>query len=213
MVSVLTFGAEAVLYFDGSSCIVTKKRIKKSYRVEELDSLIRKSRTKREKKVIEKLKGVIPVPQLLKDVSDDTFSEDDCIAMEFIKGDKISDILSLSNCNFIFKKIGKYIALMHNVGIIHGDLTTSNLIQSNKDVFIIDFGLSFFSDRLEDKAVDIHLLRQAIESKHPKLSKKAFSSFLNEYKKNSNTSKDILHRFEQVEQRGRNKKSSSFVYD
>ena len=145
-------GAEAELFLDGK--IIVKNRIAKSYRIKDLDIFLRKSRTKREAKILSKLN--IAAPELIK-VSDSS------IEMSYVEGEKVRDILdkNLSIC----KEIGQKIAKLHNQGIIHGDLTTSNMIYNN-EVYIIDFGLSFFSHKIEDKAVDLHLLRQALESKH-----------------------------------------------
>ncbi len=94
---------------------------------------------------------------------------------------------------------------MHNKDIIHGDLTTSNMIYYNYKVYFIDFGLSFFSEKTEDKAVDLHLLRQAIDSKHYKVYEKAFYLILKGYISKAKSSKEIIKRFEIVELRGRNK--------
>ena len=102
------------------------------------------------------------------------------------------------------KKIGEMIAKMHDNDIIHGDLTTSNMILKNKEIFFIDFGLSFFSKKIEDKAVDIHLLHRALESKHYKVFDKAFKQILKGYK----TVKDydeVMERFNVVKSRGKNK--------
>ena len=57
--------------------------------------------------------------------------------------------------------------------------------------------VSFFSKRIEDKAVDIHLFRQALESKHHQIWRDAFKNFLLGYKK-ADDYKEIMLRFEQV---------------
>ena len=188
-------GAEAELYLDKNKVI--KKRISKRYRIKELYIPLRKFRTRREAKVIKKLPKEIPAPELLK-MDDKNMN----IEMSLIKGDKVRDMLDkkLNIC----KDIGEKIAIMHNFGIIHGDLTTSNMI-FNKEVYFIDFGLSFFSQKIEDKAVDLHLLRQALESKHYKVFDKAFKLVLKGYKRESENYEDIRHRLEKVEARGRNK--------
>ncbi len=188
-------GAEAELYLDKDKVI--KKRISKRYRIKELDIPLRKSRTRREAKIIKKLPEEIPCPELIK-MDDKNMN----IEMSFIKGDKVRDMLDkkLNIC----KDIGQKIAIMHNFGIIHGDLTTSNMIY-NKEVYFIDFGLSFFSEKIEDKAVDLHLLRQALESKHYKVFDKAFKLVLKGYKRESENYEDIMNRLEKVEARGRNK--------
>ena len=202
---VLSSGAEATIYHYTDE-YVEKRRAEKSYRVPELDASIIKFRTKREAKILSKLNGMIPVPAVREETH--SSSNNSSIFLEFIDGKKVSDILSRSNYSFLFRKIGEYVARMHDEGIIHGDLTTSNFIYSEakKEVFFIDFGLSFFSIKVEDKAVDIHLLRQALESKHPDVWEMAFNIFRDIYMKSSNNSKETLSRFKQVEERGRNKK-------
>ena len=188
-------GAEAELYQDKDKVI--KKRISKGYRIKELDNTLRKSRTRREAKVLQKLPKEIPAPELIH--MDDKNMD---IDMTYVKGEKVRDILdnNLSIC----KEIGEKIAIMHNAGIIHGDLTTSNMIFNNK-VYFIDFGLSYFSEKIEDKAGDLHLMRQALESKHYKVYEKAFEQVLKGYKFKSNNFKAIIERLEKVEARGRNK--------
>ena len=189
-------GAEAEIYQDSGKVI--KKRVSKRYRLKEIDESLRKSRTKREAKIIEKMPKEIPHPDLLK-----TDDKNMNIEMSFVQGEKVRDILDkhLDICN----EIGEKIALLHNAGIIHGDLTTSNMILSKGKVFLIDFGLSFFSEKVEDKAVDLHLLKQALESKHYKVFEKAFQLVLIGYKTKSKNYNEIIKRFEVVEQRGRNK--------
>jgi TP53 regulating kinase-like protein len=123
------------------------------------------------------------------------------IEMEYIKGDKFRDVFSVGLCG----KIGRYVAKMHNDNIIHGDLTTSNMILKGKEIYFIDFGLSYFSAKVEDKAVDLHLLKEALESKHYKKAKAAFKEILKEYKKEANSQYEIISRFLLVEERGRHK--------
>lgn len=185
-------GAEAVIYLDKDKII--KHRIKKNYRISQIDDNLRKKRTRIEAKILEKL--TIPHPKIL------TINEKDAkIEMEYINGEKLKDVFSIKHA----KKIGEYVAKMHNEGIIHGDLTTSNMIKSNKDIYFIDFGLSFFSEKFEDKAVDLHLLKEALESKHYKVADKAFKEILLSYKKHAKNSKEVIERLKIVEERGRNK--------
>ena len=190
-------GAEAKLYKKDTSLI--KDRIKKSYRIKEIDTRLRKSRTRREAKILKKLEEMnFSAPKLLET------DEKEKIEMEFIDGPKIRDILEEKDFLKLSKEIGKKLAILHNNEIIHGDLTTSNMILK-KEVYFIDFGLSFFSKRIEDKAVDLHLFRQALESKHYKIWEESFKAFLKEYEKGAEEGKDIIKRLEKVESRGRNK--------
>ena len=191
-------GAEAIIYLSNEG--ITKERIKKSYRYPELDKKIRKQRTKHEIKLIQKLKNSIKVPEIKKEIID----ESPKIIMEYIEGKKLSENLYKLNYKKICKKIGESIAKMHNENIIHGDLTTSNMILKKDEIYFIDFGLGFISTRIEDKAVDLHLLKHALETKHNKISIESFKAVLEGYKK-SNQFKEIITQLQKVECRGRYK--------
>ncbi|PWN36107.1 kinase-like protein [Meira miltonrushii] len=76
----------------------------------------------------------------------------------------------------IMRKIGIQLARMHQAHIIHGDLTTSNMMVRRQkgaasiqsaEVVLIDFGLSLNSTSAEDKAVDLYVLQRAFASTHP----------------------------------------------
>jgi len=181
---------------------VIKQRISKHYRISELDDKMRKQRTKAEVKILEKLKKVISAPDVQK-------ASEYEIQMSFIDGKKLSqelNDLSLKKQKEIMKEIGKSVAKMHEVGIIHGDLTTSNMISKNKEIFLIDFGLGFQNGKIEDKGVDIHLLKQALEAKHFENWKILFAEFEKAYKKtNKKDSKKIFERLNAIERRGRYK--------
>ena len=97
---------------------------------------------------------------------------------------------------------------MHDNDIIHGDLTTSNMILNKNKVYIIDFGLGKISSKDEDKAVDIKLLKQAFESKHYNHFEELYHYFLKGYLKSKNYEK-ILNRLKIVEKRGRYKRKGS----
>lgn len=223
-------GAEAILIQQGNHLI--KRRIAKGYRIKEIDEKLRKSRTKAEAKIMQKLENKISIPKILK-VNEKSKE----IEMEFIEGKRLADFLdsfSLEKQEKICKEIGKETGKIHNEDLIHGDLTTSNMIlvednkkchankqnttlqscapcnkelsnnnMSNFKVFFIDFGLGFHSERAEDKAVDLHLLKQALEAKHFQNWEKLFSSVIKGY---SPKDKDkILKQLEKVELRGRYK--------
>jgi len=240
---ILAQGAEAVIYKIDNK--IVKDRIPKKYRLPELDRKIIKSRTKSEAKILNKLKLIINVPKIIE-------VKDNKIIMQFIKGKKLSDSLdNLQNKYEIAEQIGREIAKLHDCDIIHGDLTTSNMIyvednnknyknndvllannskkmnetsadsdnlknnliinKTEKDkkinnfkVYFIDFGLGFHSKRIEDKAVDLHLIRQALEAKHFLYWKAFFESIIKGY--NSKDKTQILKQLEKVESRGRYKK-------
>lgn len=190
-------GAEAKLYLTDSK--IVKDRFKKEYRIEEIDKKLRKGRTKREAKIFRKLEEInFPAPKLIE--SDDK----ERIVMEFIEGPKVRDILEEKDYNELSEEIGKKLAILHNNNLIHGDLTTSNMILGD-EIYFIDFGLSYFSHKIEDKAVDLHLLKQALESKHYKVWEDCFKHALDAYTKECENSSDVLKRLETVEGRGRYK--------
>ncbi len=197
MTKILCQGAEAIISLNRDSNQIIKNRIKKSYRIKEIDEKLRKSRTKSEAKIMKKLSSFIPVPKIIKT------DEKQEIIMEFINGRKLSDTLESLDYKTISKLIGETIASIHNQGIIHGDLTTSNMIYKDDKVYLIDFGLSFHSQKIEDKAVDLHLLKQALEAKHFTIWKECSSIILKNYEKTANQGKDIIHRIKVIESRGR----------
>ena len=190
-------GAESKLFLEENK--VVKNRFLKTYRIKEIDERLRKFRTKREAKVIGKLQAIdFPCPKVIIN------NEKDTIEMEFIDGELLKNILNKKNCIKLSKEIGEKIAIFHNNDIIHGDLTTSNMI-FNKEIYFIDFGLSFFSRKIEDKAVDLHLLKEALESKHSEIWEESYKATLESYEEKAVDSKDVLKRLEVVEKRGRYK--------
>jgi len=195
---ILAQGAEAIITKEKKK--VVKHRISKSYRHKEIDEKIRKSRTRKEANILKKAKELnISVPELLK-------QEDFLLEMEFIEGDRLSEKLNSYEEKrqfLILKKIGKEVAKLHQNDIIHGDLTTSNTILRDEEIFIIDFGLGFISKRVEDKAVDLHLIKQALEAKHFQNYEKLFENFLESYTKEYKEAKEVLERLKKVEARGR----------
>ena len=189
-------GAEAKLYREGGKLV--KNRIKKNYRIEEIDKRLRKQRTKKEAKILEKLSSLGFTPKLIN-------VDENKIEMEFIDGITLRDYLNKSNYKGLMQELGKKIATLHNQGIIHGDLTTSNFLVKGGEIYFIDFGLAFEEDHVEHKAVDLHLLKQALESKHYEIWEDCLKQALNSYKKESKDGKEVLERLEQVEMRGRYK--------
>jgi Kae1-associated kinase Bud32 len=200
MTNIIAQGAEAILIRDNNT--LKKQRIPKSYRLPILDERLRKQRTKKESKLLEKASKLIPVPKLIK--VDEKNKE---IDMEFLDGKKLSDNLdNLSNAEEVCIQIGNNIAKLHDADIIHGDLTTSNMIYLDNKVYFIDFGLGFESSKIEDKAVDLHLIKQALEAKHFKHYERFFQAVLKGYAISLH-SKETLKRLLAVEKRGRYKQA------
>lgn len=202
--TILDTGAEAVIEREGD--LILKKRVVKSYRHPLLDKSLRQFRTRREAKILQTLQTAgFPAPKL-KQV-DDQKTE---IHMQYIEGDKIKDVLE-ENHVLYSREMGKRVAELHMKDIIHGDLTTSNMIKckETQQIHFIDFGLSKFSDKVEDKAVDLHLLERALESKHHKIFKECFENVKIAYAETHPDHKAIFERYEKVRARGRNKGKGS----
>ncbi len=189
-------GAEATVYLEKApgGRQVVKDRVRKTYRLPQLDDELRKTRTRREARILEKLP--VPGPKLIRTDGKER------IVMEFIDGTQVKALLDKDPG--IGRAIGDHLARMHDADIIHGDLTTSNMLVKGNVLYFIDFGLSFTSKEPEHKAVDIHLFRQALESKHYRVHEEAYQEFLAGYKESKHAG-EVLARLAMVERRGRNK--------
>ena len=195
MKQLITQGAEAKIFLEKGN--ILKNRFKKSYRIKEIDEKLRGFRTRREAKILQKLEAInFPSPKLIKN------DEKENLIIEKINGKLIKDVLDESNYKNLCHEIGNKVAILHNNSIIHGDLTTSNVILNN-EIYFIDFGLSFFSEKAEDKAVDLHLLKEGLESKHYRIWEGCFKCALEAYRKEAKNSHETLKRLEAVEKRGR----------
>ncbi|HLD83821.1 MAG TPA: KEOPS complex kinase/ATPase Bud32 [archaeon] len=146
-------GAEAVVYEKGGAII--KDRVKKGYRIPQLDSLLRSRRTATEARLLREAKrNGVNVPST---IDEKQYS----LVLEKINGKNVKD----SNLTeALAVQIGEALGKLHQAGIIHGDLTTSNMLLAEGKLYIIDFGLSFFSQRDEDKASDLYLLRENLRA-------------------------------------------------
>ncbi len=190
---IMSVGAESKVFLNGNEII--KDRIKKGYRIAELDKKLRISRTKLEFKILNKCYSLgIRVPRPIKLSKSLTK-----IFMEYLGNKTLKDNFNIKYLNDAAMMIAK----MHNRGIIHGDLTTANMIIKGDKIYLIDFGLGYFSQKTEDKATDLFLLKNALKAKHTKVYKRAYRSFLENYKRYSEEYEKIAERLEEIESRRR----------
>lgn len=142
-----------------------KERFKKDYRHPILDQKLSSKRILQEVRCMAKAgKHGIPVPMIY--LVDDLHNR---IFMEWVDGRPVRDVIE-DKCvdkQTLCQEIGKNIAKLHNLNIIHGDLTTSNILLREKEAVMIDFGLAYVSSLIEDKAVDLYVLERAFQSTHP----------------------------------------------
>jgi TP53 regulating kinase-like protein len=196
-------GAEADIWLKDWMGIaaIHKVRKRKEYMVKELDERLRKQRTLREAELIsEAKKAGVPSPVVyFVSLASST------IVMEYISGMSLKDLLlARRSAKLWCIKLGRTIARLHKRGIIHGDPTTSNFIARGEDLVTIDFGLSFHSNELEDRAVDIHLTREVLMADDPENFYHNFRWIVSGYEEIYPDGGELLwRRVESIERRGR----------
>jgi Kae1-associated kinase Bud32 len=201
---ILQRGAEAILYLDKieNRKVLVKERIKKSYRISAIDERLRKERTRMEIKILtEARKCRVPTPQIF-----NVDEQNGKIVMEFIEGKTLKEVFEKASKIEIEKiafEVGKLIGKLHAADIVHGDLTTSNMIQSDEKIYFIDFGLSQFSSRVEDKAVDLHLLFEALKAAHFKVLNYCWENIVKGYKYEYPKAEEVLKQVKEIEKRAR----------
>jgi TP53 regulating kinase-like protein len=200
-------GAEASIYLADwyGKRVVIKQRLPKRYRPEQLDQTIRRYRTIHEPQLMHeaKLAGV-PTPIIfLVDVENST------LVMQYIEGRQVKqvlDALTEPERENICKRIGEDVAKLHNHGVVHGDLTTSNIILSSEGrIIFVDFGLGEKTVELEPKGVDLHLLRRSLQSTHFQFAEQCFSWVLKGYGEvmGGDVAAIVLEKVREIEKRGR----------
>lgn len=206
---VLAKGAEADIMLGEMSIgggpplrVVVKRRIKKRYRNPALDTQIRAERTRREAKLLHEAKkaGVsTPVVYL---VNPSTFE----IVMEHVEGCILKNLVETMPNNLledVCTLIGDNIGRLHTHNIVHGDLTTSNMLLHNNRLFFIDFGLGEVTPSIEVKGVDIHLLKKALHTTHREKADLMLKHILEAYRGVYSDANKVLTRVNQIESRGR----------
>ncbi|WP_309492135.1 KEOPS complex kinase/ATPase Bud32 [Candidatus Hecatella orcuttiae] len=201
-------GAEANLYlgeFMGSPAVF-KRRIRKPYRVKELDWKIRESRTVHEAKLLHEAK-VAGVPTPLVYFVDHQRTE---LVLQYVEGLRLKDFLERNmGAEEVERKcfqLGIYIGRLHSHGLIHGDLTTSNIILPPEGRLVfVDFGLGFHSESVEDRGVDLHLLKQVFESHHLRWAKKCVEAVFEGYRNTVGEAEaqKVWRKMKEIEARGR----------
>jgi TP53 regulating kinase-like protein len=199
-------GAEAEIYLEywHEELVIRKSRMTKAYRIRVLDEAIRTSRTSHEANMMHEVRkfGVsVPIVQHV-----DT--EASTLIMDFVPGPTLKEELfnipmpaRRSRCN----SLGKLLAEMHEGGAVHGDMTISNVLSEDGRLSLIDFGLSDFSDEIEDRGVDLLLLNRALRSTHYNVHVALFNAFFKGYSTvvGKTRSRETLRKMREIERRGR----------
>lgn len=169
---------------------VIKARIPKNYRIAEIDNKIRKSRCKLEAKLLSDAKRAGVRTPVLYDVD----LNEKSILMEAIDGVMLKDVIN----DDLAYKTGLEISKLHSADIIHGDITSSNIMLCDDELVFIDFGLGRYSDLEEDKAVDLLVLKKSLQSIDYEKALSYFDSVLKGY-----NSPKIIDKISDIEHRGR----------
>lgn len=186
-------GAEAVITISGA--MAEKRRVSKRYRVPALDKRLIAERTRAEARLIAAArKAGVPTP-VISDITTDG------IRMEYVEGTLLTGNLSKTTVHEAGRMVGK----LHTAGIIHGDLTTSNLILRAGDerCVLIDFGLSQVTSEIEQRGVDIRVFFQTLESTAPDWVDLLKTAFIAGYTETFEGAVDVIRREHEIGQRGR----------
>jgi Kae1-associated kinase Bud32 len=194
-------GAEAHLYktkYLQKECLL-KKRIPKTYRHPQLDEKISKARTKQEALLLHKAKkNGIKTPYIY-----EVNLKKKEIHMEWIKGKTLKQALLKGKKRNTLQTIGQKIGSLHTNAIVHGDLTTSNIIINTKnEPIFIDFGLGYNTTKHEDQAVDLLNFHKTITTTHTK-TKQEWETIIKGYRQTFSKSKEVLAQMEKIEKRTR----------
>jgi TP53 regulating kinase and related kinases len=200
-------GAEASLFLADwhQRKTIIKIRIPKKYRAKELDMQIRSYRTVHEPQLMHEAKAAgVPTPLIyMVNVPQST------ITMEYIEGQQVKQILnqaSKAQRQSICVTIGESIAKLHSHDLIHGDLTTSNMILSPQGkLYFVDFGLGEKNSELEAQGVDLHLMKRALQSTHFLFWEECFQNVMCGYTSVLGVARceKVYEKIREIERRGR----------
>jgi Kae1-associated kinase Bud32 len=181
--------------------VVNKQRVVKGYRHPVLDKNLQTFRLKNEVRLmLEARRAGIAVPIIYSvDLAENR------IVMEEIPGMRVKDALEtmpLDEAERVCRKVGEVAARMHANDVVHGDLTTSNMLLDGERIVVIDFSLGSKSSELEDKGVDMHLLEEAYHSAHYRRSG-LYEAVKDSYVKTYHAGAEVLKKVREIEKRGR----------
>jgi len=201
---VLHRGAESILYIDAADGekVLVKERVKKGYRISQIDDRLRKYRTRNEVRLMRAAQAAgVPTPRII--ALDEASGK---IMMEFIDGTRLKELINSTdekNLEEVCKEVGRLIGRLHANGIVHGDLTTSNMIVCKGKIYFIDFGLGSFSRRIEDQGTDLCLLYEAIRATHFTVLNTCWQNIVKGYREEYKKAEEVLKRVEEIERRAR----------
>lgn len=190
-------GAEAIVEtidWNGQT-VVSKIRNKRGYRHPSLEKRLVVERLRSESRIMARLLSQgIPVPAVYS-----VNTSDNSIFMEFIDGQTLERALRKKDFKMHLVQTAEVLSKIHSLNVVHGDPTTSNFLVTDK-IHVIDFGLSSISDDNEDRASDLRVFLESLDSHHSEINGR--ETFLDAYSKWQD-SKPVLEALEVLELRGR----------
>jgi Kae1-associated kinase Bud32 len=199
-------GAEADIFLDSNwngRKVIIKHRGVKKYRHPEIDREIRRYRTLHEADMIHRSKEAGVSTPLIYQLD----PEGATIVMEYVEGLKVRDAvpqLSIEENCVLFRRIGEDTGRLHSAALIHGDLTTSNMIKAGHRIVFIDFGLGEVSKEVEKRGVDFNLMVRMLASTHYTIMEPLLESFKEGYRGTMGSEAEaVFQRAEEIRRRGR----------
>ena len=180
---------------------VEKFRRPKAYRLGPLDDDLRRSRVRTEARLMAEARGSGVAVPILYDID----VVENKIVMEFIEGPTVKEVLDSGGPAAMkaAREIGRIAGRLHRAGIVHGDLTTSNMILRDGRIVMIDFSLGGKDDRAEARGVDLHLLKEALVSAHAR-AMTYYREALRGYREIfGNAADEVIAKVKEIESRGR----------
>ena len=205
-------GAEARV-FRGTSLgldVVIKERYPRTYRVPERDDERRKKRIRGEARtLVEARNAGVNTPHIL-----DLDLVRCTLILEYLPYPSLKDVLSAgegeNDLSPFVHEAGRCTGLLHAHDLIHGDLTTSNILMDeegsdagNGPLWFIDFGLAEKTDEIENKGVDLHVFTEAFESTHSVLMELLDDFYSGYLEGNPNGGEAVIARAGEIAKRGR----------
>ena len=179
---------------------IEKVRLPKAYRHETLDDELRKSRIRTEARLMTDARKLgLGVPVLY-----DIDLAGHRLVMEFVDGPTAKEALQkgLTEQRALAREIGRLAGTLHAHGIVHGDLTTSNMIWRDGRLYMIDFSMGERTDSREAQGVDLRLLKEAWTSAHFDLAD-LFDEVLAGYRGAFARGDEAIAKLGEIEARGR----------
>jgi len=184
-------GAEAIVEIGDR---VTKRRVAKPYRHPDLDDRLRGARTAAEARLTSLARRAgVPTP-VLRDID----PAEARLVFERVGESDLGEAATESRT----RRVGEHLAAIHGAGFVHGDPTVRN-VRVDPDggrVHLIDFGLGYHTEDVEDYAMDLHVFEGSVAgtaAEHEPLCR----AFEAGYREAGDAS--VIDRLREIEGRGR----------